>query len=106
MLPMGGARPGCVRPRRTTVQTFHVALTGDFLDETERPAYGAAGLDLLASAPFVRPRFLAEQAPRAGDRDYYRRFYSLEVTPEQLAGVNGLIVLRPGVKRSALAGAD
>jgi phosphoglycerate dehydrogenase-like enzyme len=87
------------------VRTFHVVFTGDFLDETGRPAYGDAGLDLLASAPFVKYRFLAEQAPRPGDDDYWRRFYSLEVTAEQLAGANGLVVLRPQVRRSALAAA-
>src|SRR5262249_38583570 len=88
------------------MRTFHVALTGDFLDEAGRPAYGGAGLDLLAGAPFVAYRFLAEQAPRPGDTDYWRRFYSLEVTAEQLAGVHGLVVLRPWVKREALAGAE
>jgi phosphoglycerate dehydrogenase-like enzyme len=83
---------------------FHIALTGDYLDETGRPAYGDAGLDLLASAPFVRYRFLTEQAPRPGDASYWRRFYSLEVTAEQIAGVNGLVVLRPWVKRQLFAG--
>src|SRR5262245_13561405 len=87
-------------------QTFHVALTGDFLDEAGRPAYGGAGLDLLGSVEHIRHRFLTEQGPRPGDADYWRRFYSLEVTAEQLAGVHGLVVLRPWVQRPALAGAD
>jgi phosphoglycerate dehydrogenase-like enzyme len=85
------------------VHIFHVALTGDFLDEAGRPAYGDAGLDLLTSRPYLRFRYLLEQAPRPGDADYWKRFYSLEVTPEQLAGANGLIVLRPWLKRAALA---
>jgi phosphoglycerate dehydrogenase-like enzyme len=87
------------------MRTFHVALTGDFLNAEGRVAIGDAGVGLLASRPYVRHRFLTEQAPRAGDTDYWRRFYSLEVTPEQLAGVNGLIVLRPYVRRDALAAA-
>jgi phosphoglycerate dehydrogenase-like enzyme len=87
------------------MRTFQVALTGDFLDEEGRPAYGGAGLDLLAAAPFVRHRFLTEQAPRPGDPDCWRRLYSHEVTADQLAGVNGLVVLRPWVKSAALAGA-
>jgi phosphoglycerate dehydrogenase-like enzyme len=87
------------------MRTFQVALTGDFLDPTGRVAIGDAGVGLLASRPYVRHRFLTEQAPRAGDADYWKRFYSLEVTPEQLVGVNGLIVLRPAVKRAALAAA-
>src|SRR5690348_9900380 len=85
--------------------TFHVALTGDFLDADGKIAVGDAGTSLLASAPNVRHRFLTEHAPRLGDPDYWKRFYSLEVTPEQLAGVDGLIVLRPHVKRPALAAA-
>ncbi|MBY0230453.1 MAG: hypothetical protein K2W96_14305 [Gemmataceae bacterium] len=84
---------------------FHVALTGDFLDATGKVAIGDAGTGLLASRPNVRHRFLTEQAPRPGDDGYWKRFYSLEVTPEQLAGVHGLIVLRPHVKRAALAAA-
>jgi phosphoglycerate dehydrogenase-like enzyme len=87
------------------VTVFHVALTGDFLDETGRPAYGDAGLELLSSCPFLRHRYLLEHAPRAGDSDYWKRFYSLEVTPEQLAGVNGLVVLRPWLKRPTVAAA-
>jgi phosphoglycerate dehydrogenase-like enzyme len=85
------------------VRIFQVALTGDFLDEAGRPAYGDAGLDLLSSCPFLRYRYLTEQAPRPGDADYWRRFYSLEVTPEQVAGLNGLVVLRPWLKRAAIA---
>jgi phosphoglycerate dehydrogenase-like enzyme len=88
----------------TAVRTFQVALTGDFLDETGRPAYGDAGLDLLSSAPHVRYCYLTEQAPGPGDADYWKRFYSLDVTPEQVAGVHGLVVLRPWLKRPALAG--
>jgi phosphoglycerate dehydrogenase-like enzyme len=87
------------------VQTFNVALTGDFLDETGRPAYGEAGLDLLSSRSYIRYRYLMEQAPRQGDGEYWKRFYSLEVTAEQMAGVNGLVVLRPWLKRATLAGA-
>jgi phosphoglycerate dehydrogenase-like enzyme len=85
------------------VRIFHVALTGDFLDETGRPAYGDT--HLLLSCPYLRARYLTEQAPRPGDAGYWKRFYSLEVTPEQVAGVNGLVVLRPWVKWATLAGA-
>ena len=85
------------------MRTFTVALTGDFLDETGQPAYGGAGLDLLSSCPYLRHHFIEEQAPRPGEGDYWKCFYSLEVTPEQVAGSNGLVVLRPWVKRAALA---
>ena len=80
--------------------TFRVALTGDFLNEAGQPAYTDSGLHRLASRPYVRYRFLTRQAPRRGDRDYWRRFYSLVVTPKQIEGIDGLVVLRPWVKRS------
>ena len=62
------------------MRTFQVALTGDFLSPAGQVAIGDAGTGLLASRPYVRHRFLAEQAPTP-DADYWRRFYSLEVTP-------------------------
>lgn len=83
-------------------ESFRVALTGDFLDERGRVAYGDIGLSRLDAAR-VDHHFLRGQAPTPGDRGYWERFYSLEVTPEQIAGVNGLIVLRPCVRRSAFA---
>jgi phosphoglycerate dehydrogenase-like enzyme len=86
-----------------TVRTFRVALTGDFLNEAGVPAYGDAGWPLLTGKPFLRPHFLADQAPRPGDAAYWRRFYSLEVTPAHIAAVDGLIVLRPWVTRATFA---
>jgi phosphoglycerate dehydrogenase-like enzyme len=87
------------------MRIFRVALSGDFLDAAGQVAIGDAGMGLLASRPYVRHHFLTEQAPRPGDADYWRRFYSLEVTSGQMAGVHGLIVCRPHVKRAALAAA-
>jgi phosphoglycerate dehydrogenase-like enzyme len=86
------------------LREFRVALTGDFLDEHGRCAYGDCGLSLLAAEPRFRHHFLTEQAPRPGDPAYWDRFYSLEVRPEHLAGVDGLIVLRPHVTRATFAG--
>ncbi|MBI4601292.1 MAG: dehydrogenase [Planctomycetes bacterium] len=85
------------------MRAFHVAFTGDFLREDGRCAYGDIGLSLLEAEPHIRCTFLRDQAPRRGDGDYWRRFYSLEVTPEHLAGVHGLVVLRPWVRRAAFA---
>jgi len=85
------------------VRTFRVALTGDFLNEVGRPAYTESGFDLLAAAPYVRYHFLTEQAPRPGDAGYWQRFYALEVTADQVAGVDGLVVARPWVKRATFA---
>ncbi len=81
------------------MRAFRVALTGDFLDETGVPAYGDLGLPLLEASPAIRYHFLREQAPPPDEPGYWQRFYTLEVTPEQIAAVDGLIVLRPWVTR-------
>ena len=83
--------------------TFRIALTGDFLNEAGAPAYGDLGLPLLDECPAVRYHFLRDQAPRRGEADYWRRFYSLEVGPDHIADLEGLIVLRPWVTRETFA---
>jgi phosphoglycerate dehydrogenase-like enzyme len=83
--------------------SFRVALTGDFLNESGALAYGDAGLSRLASAPYVLHHFLADLAPRPGDPGYWSRLYSLEITAEHIQDSDGLIVLRPWVKRSVFA---
>jgi phosphoglycerate dehydrogenase-like enzyme len=85
------------------VRTFHVAFTGDFLNVEGASAYGDIHLDLLDRVPHIRYSFIRDQAPRGDDRGYWDRLYSMEVTPEQIAGVDGLVVLRPWVKRSAFS---
>ncbi len=85
------------------MRTFRIALTGDFLDTTGASAYGDIGLARWDAVPFLRYHFLADQAPRPDDSGYWRRFYSLEVRPEHLAGIEGLVVLRPWVKRSTFS---
>jgi phosphoglycerate dehydrogenase-like enzyme len=82
---------------------FRVALTGDFLGEDGLPAYGDMGLSLLQSAGNIRHHVLQDLAPRPGDPSYWQRFYSLELKAEHLEGVDGLIVLRPWVKRTLFA---
>lgn len=82
---------------------FDLALTGDFLNEAGTSAYGDIGLERLAHEAAIRFHFLTEHAPRDNDADYWSRLYSLEVTPPQIADVDGLIVLRPWVKRSTFA---
>ncbi|MDR3634796.1 MAG: NAD(P)-dependent oxidoreductase [Isosphaeraceae bacterium] len=89
------------------MKTFRIALTGDFLDESGAVAQGDAGLPLLAGVAHVEHHFIREQAPTPGDPSYWDRYYSLEVTADQIAGVHGLVVLRPYVKaRMFERGAD
>lgn len=84
------------------MQTFRVALTGDFLDESHQPAYGDLGLPLWNDAPHIRYHFLLDHAPR-DDADYWQNLYSMQVEPRHIADVDGLIVLRPYVKRETFA---
>jgi phosphoglycerate dehydrogenase-like enzyme len=89
------------------MQVFQIAFSGDFLDESGKPAYGDPGLELLITRPYVRWRFLTDLSPMPGDISYWNRLYALEITPEHIAGVHGLVVLRPSVRSSAfVAGAD
>jgi phosphoglycerate dehydrogenase-like enzyme len=82
---------------------FRVAFTGDFLDESGGSAYGDIGLGILESVPYIRYQFLMGLAPRPDDPTYWDQLYSLQVTPEHIADADGLVVLRPWVKRSAFA---
>jgi phosphoglycerate dehydrogenase-like enzyme len=83
------------------MRTFRIALTGDYLDEDGQSAYGELGWSTWDGVPFLRYRFLTEQAPRRGDPTYWERFYSMEVTAEQLVGIEGLVVIRPWVRAEA-----
>lgn len=85
------------------MKSFRIAFTGDFLDAEGKPAYADMSLALLEACPFVQWRFLTELAPRPGDETYRQRLYSLEITPAHIADVDGLVVLRPWIKRSTFA---
>ena len=62
---------------------------------------------MLWNCPFLRWHFITELAPRADDPGYWDRLYSLEVCPEHIAQLDGLVVLRPWVTKSTFAaGAD
>jgi phosphoglycerate dehydrogenase-like enzyme len=85
------------------MRTFRIALTGDFLNEQGVPAYGDLSLGLWESELYVRHHFLKDHSPKPKDPSYWSRLYSMEVTPKDIAGVDGLVVLRPWVKRSVFA---
>ena len=82
---------------------FRIAYTGDFLDETGAIAYGDIALGLLDSQPEVWRHFLHDLAPTKDDASYWSRLYSMEVKPEHIVGIDGLVVLRRWVKRSTFA---
>jgi phosphoglycerate dehydrogenase-like enzyme len=91
------------RGEADSVRTFRIALTGDFLDESGGVAYGDAGLGLFVGRPEIRWHFVTDLAPRPGDASYWSRLYSLEVAPEHIRDVDGLVVLRPWVTRGTFA---
>lgn len=68
---------------------FRVALTGDFYDAAGQLKYRDIGLDLLKSAPEIDLHCFADHRP--------------EIEPDQLAGVNGVIVLTPRVTAHSLS---
>jgi phosphoglycerate dehydrogenase-like enzyme len=80
------------------MRVFRIALSGDYLDEDGGSAYGDLGWSAWDAQSFVRYRFLTEQAPRRGDPSYWENFYSMEMTPAQIADVDGLVVVRPWVR--------
>jgi phosphoglycerate dehydrogenase-like enzyme len=83
--------------------TFRIAFTGDFLNEDGQSAYGDISLSLLDSQSYIKYHFLKEHTPKKNDPSIWERFYSLEVTAEQIADIDGLVVLRPWVKHAAFA---
>ncbi len=45
------------------------------------------------------------RAPRPGDASYWQQLYSMRVEPDELRGLNAIVVLRPSIKREAIAAA-
>ena len=82
---------------------FRVALTGDFLHEKRGNPAVDIGLGLLDGELRIDYHFIEEHAPRAGDLSWFDRLYSLEVAPQHIADVDGLVVLRPWLKRQTFA---
>ncbi len=58
---------------------------------------------MLSARPEIRWHFIEDLAPRANDPGYWARLYSLEVSPAHIKGADGLVVLRPWVKKSTFA---
>jgi phosphoglycerate dehydrogenase-like enzyme len=86
---------------------FKLALTGDMLDIDGHVDKKSTGLDQLDHVPHIDYRFLRDLGPSRDDPDYWNRYYSLLITPEHIADVDGLYIVRPWVKPSTFAnGAD
>lgn len=92
------------------MRTFRLAISGDILNERGEDACGGLPLAELAAAPHIRHHFTLDHAPQPGDAGYWQRFYSLAISPADLVsddghGVDGLILLRPWLKKSVLESA-
>jgi D-3-phosphoglycerate dehydrogenase len=72
--------------------SLRVGLTRDFLNPQGELALGDIGLSLFDSAPHIQWDFLADDV--------------VELTPEQVATYDALLVLAPRVTARSLAGAD
>ena len=70
-------------------QPFALALTADFFESDGRPKYPDVGLSVFQSQPHIAQRVLAEHRPRIG--------------PDQIADVQGVIVLTPAVTAESVS---
>jgi phosphoglycerate dehydrogenase-like enzyme len=74
------------------MKSFRVALTADFIDATGQLRYRDIGLDLLRNSPRHEVTWLNE--------------HRTPIEPQQLADVNGAIVLSPRVTTHSLASSE
>src|SRR5438094_1757081 len=72
-------------------ETFTIALTADFYDAAGNPKYADLGLAVFDGHPHIRVQSFNE----------HRR----QIGPDQLTGVNGVIVLTPAVTRETVSDA-
>ena len=68
---------------------FQVAFSRDFLNDAGKLAYGDIGLGKLDESPRVEYRFLEEYTPN--------------ITPEQIAGADGLVIIFPHITPETFA---
>jgi phosphoglycerate dehydrogenase-like enzyme len=73
-----------------TDKYFKVALSADFLDENRKQIFPDIGLSVLEAEPVIDYKFLAD--------------FNLEYVPQQLAGLDVLITLKPRVTAASLQG--
>src|SRR2546423_4364623 len=85
------------------MRIFRLALTGDYLDVDGNLVHRNIGMDPIMDVPYIDYDFVRRLAPTRGDDSYWERQYSLLVEPEDIAEIDGLVVLRPWIKRSTFA---
>lgn len=83
---------------------FRLALTGDMLDVDGTLDKSRIGLDRIDTVSYIQYHFLRDLGPGRTDPGYWERFYSLLITPQHIADLHGLYVVRPWIKASTFAG--
>ncbi|MBA3871059.1 MAG: dehydrogenase [Anaerolineae bacterium] len=87
------------------MQTFKLAITGDFLKADGTSAYGDLGFAAIESCPFINIQYIMDHAPRANDPSYWDNLYSMQLSAAHLRNMDGLIVLRPYIRAHVIEGA-
>ncbi|MBM3848092.1 MAG: hydroxyacid dehydrogenase [Verrucomicrobia bacterium] len=85
------------------MRTFDVLFSGDFLNAQGNVATGYSGEDLLATAPHVRREFIHDQSPAKLGDAYSDQLYRMQLEPAHVAAADGIVIIRPYVRRSAFA---
>src|SRR5450759_4613388 len=89
------------------MRSFEVFYSGDFVDATGKVAMGYFGEDVLQTAPHVRHGFLMDQSPVALGAADGEKLYHLQLEPHHVAAADGIVIIRPYVRRASFAkGAD
>jgi phosphoglycerate dehydrogenase-like enzyme len=82
---------------------FEVFYSGDYLDAAGKVAAGYWAEDMLKSARHLRHAFLMDQSPVVLGAAYNDRLYSLQLEPHHVKAADGIVVIRPYVRRSCFA---
>jgi phosphoglycerate dehydrogenase-like enzyme len=85
------------------MRTFNVFYSGDFLNAAGKVATGYYGEDLLQKAPYVSPGFFMDQSPVELGAAYGEKLYSMQMEPHHVKAADGIVLIRPYVRRSAFA---
>ncbi|MEI7937282.1 MAG: NAD(P)-dependent oxidoreductase [Verrucomicrobiota bacterium] len=85
------------------MRLFEVFYSGDYLDASGKVATGYCGEDLLQAAPHVRHGFLLDQSPVTLGAAYGEQLYSMQMEPHHAAAADGIVLIRPYVRRATFA---
>jgi len=85
------------------MKDFAVLYSGDFLNAEGNVAAGYSGEDLLATAPHVQRGFIMDQSPVKLGEAYSEQLYRMQLEPQHVIAADGIVIIRPYVRRSAFA---